>query len=328
MGKGNLFGTLNVLEASGEGSPRVEVDVYTFTYDTNGADSVRIDLFTNEVILNYDRDGMIPVRVHTRLYLRVGSLRELTLSTNCLDINLDIPGAYLSKTTINSADGALRFEKGFRSQKTEAHVVAGVISGKLSLYDRLGLSTESGSIKIEVTPEEVAGKAVTDIRTTSGQVEVDFTGLVGSRSYDTTLESKSGGLSGKLPAGDVLLVKSNSGDINIGVFSTASKTSLFGTENVSGGTVVRVEGQGRGQLLSHHTSVSGDIDVGYPSAWEGEIHVKAAGGEVRLDGNGIQLVQELTGSGKKEIWADKGNVSKARLMAQSKSGDVRILLGA
>ncbi|EPS41580.1 hypothetical protein H072_4521 [Dactylellina haptotyla CBS 200.50] len=335
-GNGKLEGSLEVLEVGDSEEPKLEVEVFPLTWDTKGFSSVQLENLPTGVALKCERGlerswfwRTIPrIKVSAKLYLRVEKLRELSISTNTLDLQLNLQNADLLKTVINSKTGNFKSPNPFKSLDTEIRTTEGDISGPFALYDRLRLLTEAGNIDIRAIPQEGTDTATTKLRTSSGDIKVGFEESTISRGFETAIETTSGNVKGDLLLGSNLFVKSESGDIGIHVSGTDSTESFFRTENSSGMTNVKVVGGRMRKVISYHTSESRDVHVSYPSTWEGEIHAKTVSGDIRLEGDGVEVTQELEGLVRgQEIWAEKGNPSNGRLIARATNGDVILSIG-
>ncbi|KAF3920690.1 hypothetical protein ABW21_db0208907 [Orbilia brochopaga] len=256
-------------------------------------------------------------------------LKEISISTKALDVNLNLPNFDLSKVTIQTESGAVTSKSHFSSSIIEVYTLSGRISGLFSVYDRLWLSAEDGDIDVRVGSIEGTGEAVTDIRATNGDINVEFEAPNKARKYRSTVETTSGNLSGHLLLGGDLSLKSTSGDITADVVGTGADEAFLRTETLSGWTQVNVQGTAGERMFGHHITGSGEIDVHYPAGWEGEVHAKALRGDIRLEGHGLSITQDLKGLVKgQEIWAEKGDASNGLIMARSKSSDVVISIGS
>ncbi|KAK6497925.1 hypothetical protein TWF481_012319 [Arthrobotrys musiformis] len=332
-GNGKVEGSIDVLEIPADQKPKLEVQVYTLTWDTDGFKSVQLENTEGCVILKCERAfqksffqrSVPPVRVRAKLYLRPGSLQDLLLVASNLNINLDIPNVQLSSASFTSDLGVIKSINYLNSLDTEVHTVSGDISGKFDLREKLRFRTEKGKVDIQVAPGEGEGYASTDIKTVSGDVAIKFDEPKVQRSYRTTLHSYSGKISGRLLLGKGLSAKSKTGDIDLHIIGTGWKEPYLKTDNDSGRTKITVEESTLGGMLSSHTSSSGDIDLFYPSAWEGELHAKTGAGDIRVHGDGVQITQDSEGLVRgQEVWAEKGDPAKGRLMARSGTGDILI----
>ncbi|KAF3928832.1 hypothetical protein AA313_de0208502 [Arthrobotrys entomopaga] len=335
-GNGKLEGSLEIIETPSVETSKLEVDIFTLTWDTNGFKSVQLENSPAGIALKCERSfqrsffrrSMPKIKVRAKLHLRVDQLKELSVSTKALDINVNIPNAKLTKSSFDTISGSVTSSELFKSHDTKARTVEGNISGPFNLYDRLRLSTESGKIDTQVSPKDGSDAATSEFRTASGDIKVTFEEPVEPRSFKTNVETDSGHITGKLLLGENLFVKSTSGDIKIHVSSTNALESFFRTENTSGLTKVVMAEREMGKVISYHTAEDRDVEVSYPPNWEGEIHAKVVSGDIRLQGKGVEVTQEFEGLVRgQEIWAEKGNPSKGRLMARATYGDVMVSIG-
>ncbi|KAK6334218.1 hypothetical protein TWF696_002719 [Orbilia brochopaga] len=335
-GNGEIQGTIDLVEIGERDTSALEIEVFTLSWDNEGVKSVRVDNQPGGVVLKCERpEGSIfarsipPIKIHAKLHLQPERLKEILISTKALDVNLHLVNFDLSRVIIQTESGAVLSNSYFSSSNTDIHTSTGKISGFFSVYDRLWLSAEDGDIDVRVGSKEGTGNAITDIRTTNGDIKVEFEPPNRSRNYRSAVETTSGNLSGRLLLGSDLSLKSGSGDIAVDVVGTGAEESFLRTENLSGWTQVTVEGTSGERVIGNHITDSGEIDVHYPSSWEGEIHAKATRGDVRLEGRGLSITQDLKGLVKgQEIWAEKGDASAGRIMARSMSSDVVVSIDA
>ncbi|KAK6511073.1 hypothetical protein TWF506_010154 [Arthrobotrys conoides] len=332
-GNGKVEGSIDVVEIPQDQTPRLDVEVFTLTWDTDGFKSVQLENTEGCVILKCERAfqksffqrSMPPVKVRAKLYLRPGSLQDLLLVASNLNINLDIPNTELSSASFTSDLGVIKSISYLNSLDTELHTVSGDISGKFDLHEKLRIRTEKGKISIQVAPGEGEGYASTDIKTTSGDITIDFGEPKAQRSYRTTLHAHSGNISGRLLLGKGLSAKSKTGDIDLQVIGTGSREPYLKTDTDSGLTRITIEKSPLEKILSSHTANSGDISLFYPSTWEGELHAKTGTGDIRVQGDGLEITQNSEGLVRgQEIWAEKGNPANGRLMTRSVTGDILI----
>jgi hypothetical protein len=150
----------------------------------------------------------------------------------------------------------------FPSRRTIVETVSGSINGIYSLYDYLGLSSQSGSIVVSVYPQDVLpgapSPAELEVQTASGEIHVNLPIEskvnprldIHPRDYVTRVHSSSGTIEGIYYLGSVGTFKSASGSIKIKVLpviqtsgtknSDEDPHSDFETHTVSGTTRVAV----------------------------------------------------------------------------------------
>ncbi|RVD83620.1 uncharacterized protein DFL_008002 [Arthrobotrys flagrans] len=332
-GNGKVEGSIDVVEIPQDQKPRLDVEVFTLTWDTDGFKSVRLENTEGCVILKCERAvqkslfqrSMPPIKVRAKLYLRPGNLQDLLLVASNLNINLDIPNIQLASASFTSDFGVIKSINNLNSFDTEIHTVSGDISGKFNLREKLRIRTEKGKVNMQVAPGEGEGYASTDIKTTSGDITINFDEPKTQRSYRTTLHTLSGKISGRLLLGKGLSAKSKTGDIDLHIIGTGSKEPYLKTDTDSGLTRITIEESPLERILSSHTANGCDINLFYPSTWEGELHAKAGTGDIRIQGDGIEITQDSEGLVRgQEIWAEKGNPANGRLMTRSATGDIVI----
>ncbi|KAK6609705.1 hypothetical protein H4I95_02764 [Botrytis cinerea] len=234
-----------------------------------------------------------------------------------------------------STESELRTNFDFDSRHIVVETVSGRIEGIYPLYDLLKVSSQSGSIGIEVQPkpvlESTPAPATLDINTSSGHFFVGSTG-----NFDTA----SGMI--QLVVRPVLSATSDDDDDESG--------NEFSTHSVSGNTHVTlldplftlpsINGKARNSVIesnpdshdssytpalvdlssssiqayksklrtvySTHRTSSGSIEAYYPLAWIGNIEAKTISGRIELEGKGIDIVERHDGWGYKSIKARKG----------------------
>ncbi|EGX50456.1 hypothetical protein AOL_s00076g6 [Orbilia oligospora ATCC 24927] len=332
-GNGKVEGTIDVVEIPQDQKPRLDVEVFTLTWDTEGFKSVQLENTEGCVILKCERAfqksffqrSIPPVKVRAKLYLRPGKLQDLLLVASNLNINLDIPNIQLSSASFTSDLGVIKSINYVNSLDIELHTISGDISGKFDLHEKLRVRTERGKVSIQVAPGEGEGYASTDIKTSSGNIAINFDEPKTQRSYRTTLHAHSGSISGRLFLGKGLSAKSQTGDIDLHIIGTGSREPYLKTNTESGLTRITIEKSPLEKILSTHTANSGDINLFYPSTWEGELHAKSGTGDIRIQGDGLEITQDSEGLVRgQEIWAEKGNPANGRLMTRSATGDILI----
>ncbi|KAK6334585.1 hypothetical protein TWF718_010042 [Orbilia javanica] len=332
-GNGKVEGSIDVVEISQDHKPKVDIEVFTLTWDTDGFKSVQIENTEGCVILKCERAfqksffqrSIPPIKIRAKLYLRPGNLQDLLLVASNLNINLNIPSIKLSSASFTSDSGVIKSISYLNSFDTEIHTVSGDISGKFDLHEKLRIRTEKGRVDIQVAPGEGEGYASTDIKTTSGDITINFDDPSIKRSYRTTLHTHSGNISGRVLLGKGFSAKSKTGDIDLHFIGTGSNEPYLKTDTDSGRTRITIEKSPLEKILSSHTANTGDINLFYPSTWEGELHAKTGAGDIRVQGDSLKTTQDSEGLVRgQEIWAEKGNPGNGRLMTRSATGDILI----
>ena len=159
-----------------------------------------------------------------------------------------------------SAPQAQTFDLQFSSRRITVETISGAITGSYPLLDDLLLSSQSGSIDVNVVPKpaEKSAPAPADleVQTASGSIHVGLpVGFVAeytpvSRDYITRVHSLSGGISGTYYLGSESSFKTTSGSIEITTLPVLPKEieprmskappNLFETHTISGTTAITV----------------------------------------------------------------------------------------
>lgn len=170
----------------------------------------------------------------------------------------------------------------FTSRRQYIETISGSIRGTYTLYDYLHVTSQSGSINVNILPQEedkdAPAPAELYMHSSSGSVHgyFPFHSLTSSstskstipiREYKTHVESTSGTLQGRFLLGVHSYFKSMSGGIQLEVLNAFSKPSkesegkiYFSTETISGSTRVH--------LLNSHSVRSSDSTSPFPSQSE------------------------------------------------------------
>jgi hypothetical protein len=184
----------------------------------------------------------------------LGSTTELpALSDIAPSTDLDKSGGVSSSTA--------RANPPFSSRRILVETVSGSITGCYPLMDYLGLSSQSGSIKVNVFPQPVLpaapAPAELEAQTASGSIEVNLpvrgavnpTYVPPPRNYTTRVHSSAGSINGSFYLGSVSNFNSVSGSIHIATMPVLQAGSAdvsglppnsFNTHTVSGGIDIDV----------------------------------------------------------------------------------------
>ncbi|KAF3915591.1 hypothetical protein ABW21_db0207035 [Orbilia brochopaga] len=141
------------------------------------------------------------------------------------------------------------------------------------------------------------------------------------------ITSVSGSINGEYPLYHALDLASTYGTITASVVSANLKeqTGFIKTNSVSGNTNINFLGKLNPRpLISKHTSVTGDINVTYPSDWQGGLQLTTTSGKITVHGKGTKVVQKKH---KGSFWRIiKGN-GKSKGTFSSVSGKINVLVG-
>ncbi|MCJ1417946.1 hypothetical protein MMC32_004291 [Xylographa parallela] len=191
---------------------------------------------------------------------------------------------------------------------------SGSVSGTYPLYDLLKVSTQSGSIKINVEPKDaLASKpvpAVLNLHTVSGTIHVEtpmllvedgnlLTPSVPVRDYKTDISSSSGGLHASIVHGSRLNMQTSSGSIRGVLFPYGSLdddshlTVADGSGSVDMTILSSISDPGKPMrnFYSEYKSLSGSLRLHYPREWEGTVEGETLSGSIRTDWPGMRIIK-------------------------------------
>lgn len=297
----------------------------------DGGETIRLESLANEIVLKYGPSSdESPIEVRGKLYLHTRQLRELTLSTASLDIELNIEGTRLRKVDLGSITGSLSSPNAIRAREFRAKLMGGDITGSFGLYDSLHLSTEAGEVRAQIVPSDGGPNPVVDIGTANGDIDLNFSSARSDRKYDISVHSDSGDITGKYLLSNKLNLKSSSGNINTIIEVADRSEPRFETESATGNTKVTILGQPANKIRSYHLSKSGNMKLRYPRRWEGEIHARVEagknGGDIAIRGEDIELIDMSKTPREKLLWGMKGDQSRSKLILGSVNGHIDLAL--
>jgi hypothetical protein len=265
------------------------------------------------------RDDPGCLAVDVDIYLRQNlTLENFSLSANVSSVSIPKPlGLVVNKETkINLDAGSLHSNPFFQSSNTYLNVHAGSIHGSYSIYDTLTLSTQAGSITADIIPkpEFSSQPAPANLTATSrsGSITIlyppkDSRDKIPAREYYTTAHADHGSIRGFYLHGANTTLSTAAGSIDADILpystkpptkETSEQTSYLTTTSHAGRQHVHVfspyldPGKPLRNLHStHRTSVSG-VRLEYPSEWEGSIDGKTHVGSLKLEGKGVNIIEE------------------------------------
>jgi len=168
---------------------------------------------------------------------------------------IDLPVSHDIFELDSSVAPMIEFEHPFSSRKIVVETVSGSITGSYPLMDYLGLSSESGSINVDVIPEKVLPSAPApadlEVHTSSGSIKVNcpLRYVPPPRNYITRVHSNAGSIEGLYYLGSTSSFRSTAGGIRIdglpvlqgsSVNNKDVRPNIFETYTISGGTRVQV----------------------------------------------------------------------------------------
>lgn len=248
----------------------------------------------------------------------------------------------------------------FVSRRQNIETVSGTIRGTFTLFDYLNVTTKSGSVHIDVLPQDedldVPAPAELYLQCTSGTAEAHFpfnhedssssssaiiTSKIPVREYRTYVNTASGSIRGNFLLGSHASFKTVSGSIRLAMLYGNTKTISstdeqvrFSTEVTSGSTSVHILNPEAlspiRNLSSNHSTRSGSVRLAYPSEWEGSIHVTSMSGSLSVSGKGVVIDRFEKARVKQELTAHKGprkGPGGSSLQVNDMSGSVQIVVG-
>ncbi|KAK4178703.1 hypothetical protein QBC36DRAFT_367079 [Triangularia setosa] len=170
------------------------------------------------------------------------------------------------------------------------------------------------------------------------------------RDYRVDVHTTSGNIKARLATTEWGGWKSMSGKIDVevllvldeGVYNDkVGRQAGLETRSTSGNTVFSAweplwVGVGAGRKLrvvkARHGSTSGDVRVGYPKSWEGEVNLGTLSGRLKVGGEGVRVVKGGEGGWpgvRKNVVARKGEEGEkgSKVEGKSTSGDVSVWVG-
>lgn len=248
------------------------------------------------------------------------------------------------------------------SASLSLHTISGDITGWYPLYTGLGFETQSGNVDVDVGIKD-GGSIWRDefvslgIVTTSGDVRVRETYycapgdecIFPPRNYCALVDTASGDVDAHFAVTRVGDFKSQSGNMNLNLLPSFSEAfydpSAWPLElltdtksgnvklNVSDPIWLRVHQEHATPKppsvfpisRSIHRSVSGNINLIYPSSWEGILSARTTSGTQNIRGEGLELAN-TGGRLVRRVQGKKGN-GTSDIQIESISGNEDVLIG-
>lgn len=298
-----------------------------------------------------DRDGPGHfVHAQVTIWVRPGViLPKLKVGTHSFSITLD-PGLQFrveGQMELESTHGFIKSRTSEPSTSIEAREIiiqtaSGSVKGAYPLYDRLSISTQSGSIDIDLDLQEdfeAAPKhAELLIKTLSGSVHI-HTPLLASpsakiplRDYYSKISSQSGQVDITIPHGSSTKLYSQSGSLAAALHPCGDpeKMSDLFSGVASGSARITVHPSRTHptsplrNFYASHNQQSGSLDLHYPAQWEGLILGHTISGNMRIDWPGVKIISDDTSYWtERRIRATKGE-GEGKLLFSTASGEARL----
>lgn len=284
--------------------------------------------------------GELCLGISVVIYMAVGATLE-NFNIQAIHLGMQIhEGVNFSVTngtSISLTTGTLDASS-FNSRETRLETISGSISGKYSLLDLLSIVTKSGSVNINVDPQEKAADgpstALFYASTMSGSIRVDSERKkIPERDYVVSINSTAGSIDGTFIHGTKTEISSVAGGINVDLLPYSSDgSSILTTKTTDGETKINLRaaykapGIAMGKLLSTHTSVSGSINLTYPQEWEGHMEGQSVTGVLHVQGKDLELIRQEERPGLNRVEAKKGN-SGSTMVFKTLNGGCDVLVG-
>lgn len=311
---GRFTGTLQLLLAREEQESEITVDVAIAASDAVISESVQTEVTDSSLKINLPRHwgrGIISdscLKINVSIFIRPGLVLEdlvLDLDTSRVEIpsTLDFK---VNKSKIDLHAGGLDATPFFTSRETRINLGAGSVTGEYSLYDLLQIQTHTGSVTVNVLPQEADdGKplpAVLSIGSDAGSVHAAYPPLgtpIPSRHYFTTVWNHQGSINGNYIHGFKTTLESNSGSITADVLpylvrdfnSTLHTRTDVGAQRINVLSPYNAVGTKIKGLASSHLTHAASLTIEYPPEWEGLLEGRTGVGTLTLRGD-VKVIKE------------------------------------
>ena len=206
-------------------------------------------------------------------------------------------------------------------RRIEIYTGSGSVSGTYPLYDLLKITTHSGSISVDVDPQEASRSkpkpAVLELHSMSGRVSVNtpmlaatnksaMASTIPSRDYQTQISSGSGGLHATLIHGSRTTMTSSAGSVTAALSPQGppEEESYLYTKTQSGSTDIAVlpsishPGKPMRQFYGDYRYLSGSLKIRYPEEWEGKVDGQTVTGSISVEWPGLRIVRRSVPTGR------------------------------
>jgi hypothetical protein len=287
------------------------------------------------------RPGTACMGMSIVLYMASGAtLETLKVATTHMgmQIHSGVNFTVTNSTSISLTTGTLD-AAAFTSRETHLKTISGSISGMYTLSDLLSIKTKSGSVNIDVEPQEAApdssNPAVFMVDSLSGSIRTDVKRKhIPERDYQTYINTTVGSVDGTFIHGSRTEINSVAGFVTADLlpFKSGAYESEIYTHTHSGQTSLTLRSPYKAKnvammgLVSTHKSTSGGLDVTYPEEWTGLVDGTSQNGALHLQGKGLQLLKENDEPGKNHVEAKKGE-GTSMLSFDTVSGGCEVRIG-
>jgi hypothetical protein len=266
-------------------------------------------------------------------------LENFQISSPNLELFISSSMIVKNTTEISLNTGGLSAHPFVSSRKTYINGGSNSISGDYGLYDLLSIRSQSGSVSIGVEPKEADKEepkpAVLTVHSGSGSIRVQTSQMnIPEREYRTTVIAQDGTISGSYLHGTLTDIESASASIDVDIlpYSADGYASTLLTKSASGSQKVNLlspytdTGKAIARLKSTHVVASGQLQLAYPDAWEGQIEGRTSSGSLTLQGRDVDIIEQGSKNGGKYVVAKKGDGASS-MKFDTQSGSVQASIG-
>lgn len=209
----------------------------------------------------------------------------------------------------------------------ELHKMTGNINGRYKLYDRLELTTTTGTIDVEIEPDDGDRPAILILSTATGAINLRVSRDYVNRKHKArrTIFTNIKTLTGTVNA-DILVghggsasVKTNTGSQSLSIMtfgvgpkdavSNLTTSSGTGSQQVALSSLDLPNAPITNLQANHHGLTTATLNIQYPAQWYGEIHaVSMPMGNVHVQGRDLVY----TKNGEFEVIAHRGSYLNTR----------------
>ncbi|KAI9852575.1 MAG: hypothetical protein M1830_006783 [Pleopsidium flavum] len=228
------------------------------------------------------------------------------------------------------------------SRKTIIETTSSSIRGAFPLYDLLSLTSQSGSMRVDVDPQEAAKVAPAPASfiasSASGSIEAYYpidraVSEIPDRDYRVAVKTSSAAIRGDYLHGSSTSLRSSSGSVEaiLAPYGPVTQATNILTETQSASTRLTVLSSLTSpytpmrNFYSSHKLASGSLRLHFPSTWEGEIEGWSMSGSLRIAWEGVRIIKDgrdWNGAWRRLI-AVKGN-GQGKIKFESMSGSMEL----
>jgi DUF4097 and DUF4098 domain-containing protein YvlB len=317
------------------------VDINSIKYSSSATGLSIGDTSTSDGIDGVKAGRTACLGISVVLYMAAGAkLENFNVGSVHLgmQVHAGVDFSVTNSTSISLTTGTLDAAT-INSRETRLETISGSISGKYALRDLLSITTESGSVNINVEPKEagngVSKTAIFTANSVAGSIRADFERKsIPDRDYQTTIETTVGSVDGTFIHGSKTSITSIAGGVTVDLmpFKSGDYASSLTTSTNSGQSSIKIVTPYRGAgttmngLTAVHKTISGAMNLTYPQEWEGHLDGSSVDGALHLQGRDLELIKQEEKPGSNKVEAKKGS-GKSKMRFESVSGGCEVRVG-